>query len=183
MRRQNPPRRERPSRALVSATLAIYAGLKETKKENDMSFEYDPEDASSSWPKASYEASIEKVEETISKKSGDPMLIVRYKIYGGPGGSTQDLADYITNPPKGSGRKGSLYKLRSIAMVVGLYEEFQSGKLRPKQLVGKNLVVNLGQRIDPQYGDSNTIESYGKLERPMAIAGAAGAGDDEEVPF
>lgn len=144
---------------------------------------YNPKDAESSWPMAAYEATIEKVEETISKKSGDPMLNVHLTVYG-PNGQTQTLHEYITTAPAGSGRKGSLFKLRAIASALGLYEEFKAGKLNPHKLVGQNVLVQLAQEYDVQYGDKNVITQYSKLERLSPVtAGAAAEQDDSDLPF
>ena len=150
----------------------------------DMVFQYEPEQASNAWPVGSYEATIEKVEESISKAQGDPMLIVSYRVYGAPGGPTRgktlEMKDYITAPPADSGRKGSLFKLKAIAEVLGLADKFKTKALRPKQdLVGKNLIVNLTVRESAQYGDQNQVDSYAKLDRAPQVP----VEEDEEVPF
>jgi Protein of unknown function (DUF669) len=150
-----------------------------------MTFQYDPEMASSAWPAGSYEATITKTEESLSKKFSDPMLIVSYKIYGGPAGPTkgkvrEDLKDYITAPPREAERTGSLFKLKAIAQALGAYEKFKGKTLKPKNdLVGKNLIVNLTVEESAQFGDQNRIESYGKLDRQPVAAGA----EDDDVPF
>jgi hypothetical protein len=146
-------------------------------------FDYDPKQASNAWPEGEYEASIEKVEESISKKNSDPMLIVHVQVYGtGPTvGQKQTINEYITAPAPGSGRKGSLFKLKAIATAVGMLEQFKAKTLKPKTLVGKTVLVKLSVEEDPQFGDKNRIDSYAKLERLSAKV-AAGA-EDDEVPF
>lgn len=147
-------------------------------------FDYDPSQASSAWPAGGYEATIEKVEESLSKEKKDPMLIITFKVYGMPGGPTKgqtiSLKEYITAPPPDSGRKGSLWKLKVLADTLGLGEKFKTKTLRPKELNGKNLIVNLTVEESQQYGDQNRIDSYAKLERLTAVAPAE---VDEEVPF
>jgi hypothetical protein len=149
-------------------------------------FNYNPEDASSAWPAGKYEASIEKVEESLSKKNNDPMLIVHVQVYGTGAtvGQKQTINEYITAPPAGSGRKGSLWKLKAIATAVGLVDKFKTKTLKPKELVGKTALVELGVEEDPKFGDKNVITLYEKLERlsPQKVAVAVGA-EDEEVPF
>jgi hypothetical protein len=153
-------------------------------------FDYDPEQASSVWPAGEYEASIEKVEESISKEKvvdgrksgGDPMLVVHVQVYGAGNvaGQKQIIKEYITAPPPGSGRKGSLFKLKSIADAVGLLAEFKSKTLKPRTLVGKCAKVKLSVEEDSQFGDKNRIDSYAKLERLSPVAAGA---EDDEVPF
>lgn len=158
-----------------------------------MSFfdDYDPEKASTAWPVGSYEAAIVKVEESLSKEHGtpahgDPMLVVTYEIYGAAAGSTRGqkitLKDFFTNPPDGCAKKGSLWKLRALCTAVGLLEKFKAKTLKRRDLEGKNLIVNLSSSNDPQYGEQNKVDSYGKLEHAPAGKVAAGA-EDDDVPF
>jgi hypothetical protein len=149
-------------------------------------FEYDPETASSAWPAGKYEASIEKVEESLSKKNSDPMLIVHVKVYGNGKtlGQTQTINEYITAPSPSSGRKGSLWKLKAIATAVGLLDQFKTKTLKPKSLVGKTAMVELVVEEDPKFGDKNVIGLYEKLDRlSPKVPVAAGAEEDEAVPF
>jgi hypothetical protein len=178
-------------RRIVKTQLAHGAGLEIVRrlmadKEGDvMSFfdNLDPEKAKSSWPAGSYEATITKVEESLTKAHGDPMLIVTYTVYGAPGGPTRgktlELKDYFTDPPTESGRKGSLWKLRALAHAVGLAEKFQTKTLRRKDLEGKNLIVELSSEYSEKYGDQNRVDSYTRLDRAPAVP----VEDDEEVPF
>lgn len=166
-------------------TIARLFGREKEKPMTSLDFQYDPKDASSAWPAGSYEATISKVEKSLSKANNDPMLVITYTVYGAPGGPTRgqklsDLKDFITNPPKSSGRKGGLWKLRALCEAVGLGPAFTAGKLNPKQLEGKNLIVSLTETYDAKYGDQNKIDSYAPLDRaPLAPAAEA----DDEVPF
>ena len=65
--------------------------------------------------------------------------------------------EYITNPPKGAGRKGSLFKLRALAMVLGVYDAFKAGTLNPQTLRGCNLILKLDRQTDSNFGDRNVI--------------------------
>jgi hypothetical protein len=174
-------------RALANgAGIDVVAALMGQQKGQPMTaldFQYDPNDASSAWPVGSYEATITKVEKSLSREHKDPMLIITYTVYGAPAGPTKgkrlEVKDFITNPPKDSGRKGGIWKLRLICETVGLAREFSSGKLNPKALENRNLIVNFVIQQDPKYGDQNRIESYGKLDRAPLAAGA----EDDDVPF
>ena len=148
-----------------------------------MAFNYDPEQATNAWPAGQFEAAIIKVEEDLSKKTGDPMLKVSIEIYGTgkTTGQKTTIVEYITAPPPGSGRKGSLFKLKSIAAAVGLVEKFKAKTLKPKELVGKTMLVDVEIEEDPKFGDKNVITSFGKLERLSKVVG--GDDSDEEVPF
>ncbi len=154
------------------------------KGNQKMGWNYDPEDANSSWPAADYEATIERVVETVSKKTGDPMLDIHFLVYG-MDGQTQTVHEFITAPPKSSGRKGSLFKLRALAMIFGVYDAFKNGTLDPQSLRGQNLIVKLDRDVNPQFGDRNTIVGYEELKRPLAAStkAAPAAVVDEEVPF
>lgn len=153
--------------------------LGERKKQMHSDWDsYDPQEASNAWPPMNYEGVIEKVEEKRSKKTDDPMLDVHIKVFN-KAGETQMLHEYITRPPADSGRKGSLFKLRQIAAAIGMEEKFRQGALRPRELVGKNVMVMLKVESNPQFGDQNKVDYY----EPVNRTSAAKPDDDDEVPF
>lgn len=147
-----------------------------------MTFRYHPDDANISWPAGDYQATIERVEEKTSSK-GDPMLVVHFKAYS-PDGHTQNLTEYITNPPKASGRKGNIFKLRQIAIALGAYDDFKLAKFDVEDHTGENIIVTLAQEVSAEYGDQNKIKAYKPYERSgVARSIAEEFVDDPTVPF
>lgn len=114
-----------------------------------MAFQYNAKDASDCWPAGEYQAVIVKVEETISKSSGEPMQVISYEIYGNDG-RTQTLKDYITHK--------TLFKLKKLAQALGRRAEFEASRFNAEDHVGASVVVELSVEETEDYGDQNRIK-------------------------
>lgn len=140
---------------------------------------YDPRSAISCLPEGTYEATIEKAEETTSK-AGKDMVVMHFKVYSNKGETV--LKEYIVGE--------TLFKLKRIAQAIGGEAAFDKGEFVPEDYQGRNLSLELTVEEDPEFGDKNRIKRYQKLERKSARPAAkqsarafdVGQGDDD-IPF
>lgn len=124
-----------------------------------MSFAYDPADAVMVQPEGDYPAVISGYDEEPSKSTGFPMLTVIFTVYA-PDGTQMEMKDYIVNPPKGSGKKSMIWKLKRIAQALGKEAEFEAGDFKIENYMGHNLTVFLKVKSQPGYDDQNVIQAY-----------------------
>lgn len=151
-----------------------------------MSFAYDPADAVMVQPEGDYPAVIAGWDNEPSKSTGFPMLTVILTVYA-PDGTQMEMKDYIVNPPKNSGKKSMIWKLKRIAQALGQEAVFEAGTFDIAQYMGHNLTVSLKVKSQPGYDDQNVIQAY----KPAGASGPkafvpptedAGPKDDD-LPF
>lgn len=159
-----------------------------------MAFNYNPNDAVSSWPADDYDGEIASIEEQTSK-AGNDMLKLGVKVYH-PDGRDKIVTDYIVNPT-------GLFKLKQIAMALGQGAVFNAGKFDPYSMKDKRICVSLKVTESEQYGEKNEVKKYsspkvsspakpnpaaarsqrpGAIETPSPIGEADGI-PAEEIPF
>ena len=135
-------------------------------------------------PVAVYGFQIAEASEEISK-AGNEMIKLNVQVFL-PNGSHRFLFDYLLESVS--------YKLRHIAEVCGLLDDYEAGTLDAISLVGKtgHCKVGIKKDTDGNYPDSNRISDYVFSTSDKAVTSAprskgptaAGAGIvDDEIPF
>lgn len=149
-----------------------------------MTFAYDPADAVMIQPEGDYPAVISGWDNKESK-AGDPMLTVMVTVYA-PDGTSLEMKDYIVNPPKGSGKKSMIWKLKRIAQALGKESEFEAGTFDIAQHMGHNVTVTLKVKSQAGFDDQNFIQAY----KPAGASGPKAfvpptddAPKDDDLPF
>jgi hypothetical protein len=102
-----------------------------------MGFNYDPNDASSTWDKGVYAASLEAVDETISKNSGEAMQVLTFRCWHSDG-REQLIKEYIV--------RKTLWKLKAFAKAIGKLPDFIAAKFQAEDHINASLNVEL--RVD-----------------------------------
>lgn len=125
---------------------------------------YDPSAAIACLPAGTYDASIEKMEETTAK-SGAEMIVVTFCIYHD--NQTRKLKEWIVFP-------AFAWKLRRIAKAIDKMTAFESGVFKPGHYEGECLQLDLEVEDSPQYGEQNKIKGY-LPKRAGAVATAPDA--------
>ena len=132
---------------------------------------YDPKDTC--YPEAWYDAELSAVE-GVSKKSGNPMLILSAKIYHGQ--DCQVVREYYVE-----GQRSSLTKLAKLSKAIG--HNFDCGEITPADITGKNCKLYIKIHDDPEYGKQNKISQYAAISDDVSQAPKPQPGSEEEVPF
>ncbi len=114
-----------------------------------MGLPYDPADAVMCWPKDDYDASLVKVEEAISKTSGNPMEVWTFEVFN-KDGRTQLVSDYVVIP-------GATFKIRQLAKALNRESDFKDKKFQAEQEIGCNVIVELTIENQQGYDDKNKI--------------------------
>lgn len=117
--------------------------------------QYNPEAKRPSFilPPGDYPAQIIIAEEKQSKK-GNPMLVVKLKVFNTATGGETKIIDYMLQ----GGEYGADWRIKELVEASGIEV---SGDLNPYELNGRNLKVRL--KIKPAKGDfseSNAVVSY-----------------------
>lgn len=150
-----------------------------------MSFAYDPADAVMVQPEGDYPAVVSGWDDKESK-AGDPMLTMMFTVYA-PDGTSTEMKDYIVNPPKASGKKSMIWKLKRIAQALGQEEAFTAGTFDIAQHMGHNLTVTLKIKSQAGFDDQNVIQAYkpAGASGPKAFVPPADEKgvDDSDLPF
>lgn len=140
-------------------------------------FQFNPKDAEGGLiPDGEYDAQVIEVDEQTSK-AGNAMLKMTVRIWAS--GGTYQLVDYVVNP-------SSLWKLKRLASSVGLNDEFETGSLDSKRLVGKSFLAGVKTKKDPsgKYRDANVITKYSPCNQSTAAPrGPAPTDADDELAF
>ena len=138
-------------------------------------FQYKPSDASECLPAGDYDAQLDVVEETVSKK-GNPMLVVDWLIL--LNGRKWSVRDYIVSPQ-------AIWKLKQIAVAFNQLDDFNDGVFDASMLLGQVATLSLIVRTSPEFGDQNSVKAYravgGNHQAPASVPTSAPA--DEDVPF
>lgn len=132
---------------------------------------YDPK--STCFPEAWYDAELSAID-GVSKKSGNPMLILSAKIYHGQ--DVQVVREYFVD-----GQRSSLTKLAKLSKAIG--HNFESGEITPTDITGKNCKLYIKIHDDPDYGKQNKISQYVAIGDDVSEAPKAQAGSEDGIPF
>jgi hypothetical protein len=134
------------------------------------------------FPAGVYDFEVNSAEEAVSK-AGNDMIKVRLDVFNDDGGKTT-VFDYLM--------EAAAYKLRHMAEVCGLLDDYESGHLDADDLVGKAGRVKIGIQKDKtgQYADKNNVVDYivedkriaSLSTKPMPRRGKA-ADLDDDIPF
>ena len=136
-----------------------------------MGISYDPKDAVSIWPNGNYTATIDRVEEKVSKQ-GNPMHELTLTVW--KGAEQRQVRDYIAYPDM-------TWKLKRLAQALGVEDAFQAGKFDPEEYVGKNVALTLGiQPAKDGYDEKNTVRTY---IRSNGATADSESGVPDDLPF
>ena len=135
-------------------------------------------------PEGIYTLTIEEAKDDISKKSGNPMLVITFSV---------SLLNSLDQEVKYQIREyitpNQQYRLMNLCEALGMMEQYNSGSLPSYLLQGKVVQARVIVQKDPngQYKDSNRIGSYipnipQDAPKLPKIAPAAAVLDDE-CPF
>jgi hypothetical protein len=132
-------------------------------------------------PDGVYGFEVAEAEDTISKKGND-MIHVKLRVYD-PAGGFKLVDDYLL--------ESVLYKVKHIADVTGLADQYARGEFGADDLIGKSGHVKIGNQKQEGYSPKNVVKDYvvpkdGSTPAPKPRAKAATADDpfgDDEVPF
>lgn len=130
---------------------------------------YDPKDAVQCLPEGQYSATLEEVTETQSK-SGKPMHEMRFRVYG-PNEREVVLTDWIVYPD-------STWKLKKLAVAIGMEREFNAETFDPTACVSHNLVLDITIR-EWNGNDQNSVKGYSK----SIMNATKSKADDDDLPF
>ena len=111
---------------------------------------YNPDDATTVWPKGAYTATIKDCKEKKSR-AGNEMLELLLEVYNGASKSL--VYDYIVNP-------STIYKLKKLAKAVGKVDEFNAGTFDPAKHLDEPLMVMLDVEESDDFGDKNKVKAY-----------------------
>lgn len=124
-------------------------------------------------PPGDYPAQVVNAEEKLSKK-GNPMLVVKIKVFNLKNGSETNITDYMVL----GGEYSADWRVKELVEASGIEV---SGDLNPYELNGRNVKVRL--KIKPpkgDFGESNAVSAYMKWDDndgPMPEA------KREDIPF
>lgn len=141
---------------------------------------FNPEDAVANlWPEEWYDAAIVVAEERPSKKSGNPMLDVIFRCFGGPGGAI-DVHVYFV-----AGNAQSISRLEKLCKAVAI--PFSKGEVTPEQLSGKSLkcLVKIQKDETGQFGDKNVVAAFQMAKGTQIVADGETPPPvpDDDIPF
>lgn len=115
-----------------------------------MPIQYKKEDAVLCWPAAEYDATLEGVEDTTSKSSGNPMQVLTWRVFH-PDGREQLVSDYIVIP-------SGTFKLKQLAVALGKKQEFESETFQADNNIGANVIAELVIEQQEGFDDKNKIK-------------------------
>lgn len=115
-----------------------------------------------------YLATIDAVEDTISKSSGNPMWVIEYVIHGPT--QTTSVRDYIVK---------DTWRTKALAKALG----DESKHFNPLKYIKARLMVTLTIEAHEKYGTSNKVEGYSAAEGQEAPSVKYAAVDEDEIPF
>ncbi len=129
-----------------------------------MPLNYNPKDASGAWPEGDYVAVLAKVEDAISKTSGQPMQVWHIECHN-EAGKTRTIREYVTASTAG--------KIKALARAVDQLAAFNAGEFQADDHVGANFRVELKVEDSEQYGPQNKIQGLRPLSSNPASQSAA----------
>lgn len=145
-------------------------------------------------PDGEYDFEVEGAEETISKNSGNEMIVLNLRVFDPKGGSCL-VRDWLVSSDKPLCK----LKVRNFCEAVGILDSYESGTLDAVTCNGAAGRLVLGHQDSPSYGPQNSVVDYCKPSRPVtepqpplgvpasqakaARAAAEVRGEDPDIPF
>lgn len=137
---------------------------------------FDPNATTTLLPENWYECSVDRAEETTSKK-GNAMMKVTFRVYAG---NTQQLIWEYFLP----GTPASLTRFKKLCKAIGA--DFDAGEVTPEMLQGQSLEGFVKIHEDEQYGDKNVVAQFRAIgsaaSTPQQVESAPAVADPN-VPF
>lgn len=134
-------------------------------------------------PEGIYDFTIDKAEDTKSKKSGDPMIAVEITVFSERG--DRKIKDWLMEK--------MAWKLKHFAFSIGMGQAYESGDLSAEGLVGRSGKVKLKKgSANGDFAARNEVKDYVVADtetmqaKPVANAAklpAAAAPGADEPPF
>lgn len=134
-------------------------------------------------PEGIYTLTIEEAKDDISKKSGNPMLVITFSV---------SLLNSLDQEVKYQIREyitpNQQYRLINLCEALGMMDQYNSGSLPSYMLQGKVVQARVIVQKDPngQYKDSNRIGSYiPKIPQDAPKVPKVASADElnDEIPF
>lgn len=126
--------------------------------------QYNPKDASNCWPDGDYDATLTKVEDGVSKKSGNEMQTWTFEVYHNDG-RKQIISDYVTVP-------ACTFKIKQLAIAMGQKAEFEAGTFDASNYINSGVIVALITEESDGFDDKNRIKKVkpagAKVELPTS---------------
>lgn len=116
-----------------------------------MPLTYDSKNANKCWPKGDYDATLANVEDTTSKRTGQPMQKWTIEVYNKEGKKTT-LFNYVT--------AGFPLSVKMLAKALGKETEFKANQFQADDHVGANFRVTLDIEDNAEYGEQNKIKAW-----------------------
>lgn len=115
-----------------------------------MPIDYNASDASTCWPDGDYEASLEKVEDSTSKKTGNPMQVWTFRAFDANGRS-QLVTEYVVVP-------ATTFKIKQLADALGCRAQFDAGTFQADDHIDEKVVLNLIVESQEGFDDKNRVQ-------------------------
>lgn len=114
--------------------------------------QFNPKDIYSLLPEGTYGATISKIEETLTKTTQKPMLVIHYTVYSS-NGEEYSLKDYIVL------EKSFLWKLKKMCEATNDVKVFDAGDTDKiaAALTGRNVRLELDVKKQEGFDDQNRI--------------------------
>lgn len=116
-----------------------------------MPITYEAKDASKAWPAGDYDATLVKVEDAISKTSGNEMQKWTIKVYNSQGKETT-IFNYVTG--------AFPLSIKFLAKALGKEDDFKANRFQADDYVGSNFRVTLSVEDNGEYGEQNKIKAW-----------------------
>lgn len=123
-----------------------------------------------------YHFEVADAKDDVSKKSGNPMIVLKLKIMDNGFNVLTYVTDYLM--------ESMAYKLRHAAYGCGLGTHYDSGELHPDMFMGRTGTLDLSIQKDKagQYPDKNSVHDYIKDEQEQTAAAGASKDQWDDVP-
>lgn len=128
-------------------------------------------------PAEDYDFDVLEAEDTISKKSGNPMIKINIGLYV-DGQVKNRVFDYLLPAMEA--------KLRHFCDTVGLLSRYEAGQLEATDCLGRSGRVKIGIEKKEGYAAKNTVKDYiCRTAKPLAgdKPVQASATTEDEIPF
>lgn len=135
------------------------------------------------WPAAEYDFEVISAIDTVSKKSGKPMIKVELRVFSG--GSERKVTDYLM--------ESMAFKLIHFARSTGMSKEYEAGGLDPMAMQGRSGRVKLKIKEQSGYMPKNEVQDYIASDKKIDAGDVAPAqklnpqqlakADTTDVPF
>lgn len=133
-------------------------------------------------PKGEYSFEICQSDETVSKASGMPMLVITLKLYDQNLHACGRVTDYLL--------ESMAHKLRHAAYGCGIGDKYETGTIQASDFRGLTGMVKIGIQQDKagKYPDKNVVVDYvlpkeGAVQPAAKPFGSFNAFEDQDIPF